>query len=242
MSLIGCHVVSLVFTLRLSTQLNCGPRPALNGAAPATPVAVTSLRQFSRGEKPANAYDARHATDTTGVLICLPIRMDLIRRANFLDSSNIAGSVFLGEDTDTNALPVHKRRFRKSDAVRPEVGPPSRNSLNCNSDAGTTPLSRTLRMENATHGYDSKSPRHNNANWVEPKYAAQTTQQLPTPSVGDAPGTRAHILETGKQTLRDIWRNKLNSQPSIPCLVRLGGQPRGCRELSVPFGQQEDTK
>lgn len=50
MSLIGCHVVSLVFTLRLSTQLNCGPRPALNGAAPATPVAVTSLRQFSRGE------------------------------------------------------------------------------------------------------------------------------------------------------------------------------------------------
>jgi hypothetical protein len=115
------------------------------------------------GGEPANAHDARHATDTTGAFICSPIRIDLIRRANFLDSSNIAGSVFLGEDPGTNALPVHQRNFRNSDAVRPVVDTPGSNSHNCNSDAGTTPPTRTLRMGNTTHGYDSKSPRRDYA-------------------------------------------------------------------------------
>ena len=109
------------------------------------------------GEIPANAHDARHATDTTGALICSPIRSDLIRRANFLDSSNIAGSVFLGEAPDTNALPVHQRNWRNSDAVRPVVDAPGSNSHNCNSDSGTTPSTKTLRMRHATHGYDSKN-------------------------------------------------------------------------------------
>ncbi len=163
------------------------------------------------GETPANAHDARHATDTTGALICSPIRSDLIRRANFLDSSNIAGSVFLGEAPDTNALPVHQRNCRNSDAVRPVVDAPGSNSHNCNSDSGTTPSTKTLRMRHATHGYDSKKHHDATTRFEESQSTRLERRNSCRLCLSAMPleRGRTYLKPADKRDLENSW-NKLN--------------------------------